>query len=54
MRLTGPAMIYWASVEGERYMNVIDTWRDMKAMLKEDYLPVTFRCHFLDRLHTLC
>lgn len=56
LKLTGPAQMYWISVERglERLGRPpITTWGEMKEKLREQYLPTTYKDQLLDELNTL-
>ncbi|MQM18456.1 hypothetical protein Taro_051448 [Colocasia esculenta] len=56
MKLLGQAQTYWVNVESllmQRYQHRIETWDDMKAKLREKYLPATYRQRLIDRWQSL-
>ncbi|MQM17764.1 hypothetical protein Taro_050741 [Colocasia esculenta] len=56
MKLLGQAQTYWVNVESllmQRHQDRIETWDDMKAKLREKYLPATCRQRLIDRWQSL-
>ncbi|MQM18642.1 hypothetical protein Taro_051636 [Colocasia esculenta] len=56
MKLLGQAQTYWVNVESlliQRYQDRIETWDDMKAKLREKYLPATYHQCLIDRWQSL-
>ncbi|MQM04561.1 hypothetical protein Taro_037356 [Colocasia esculenta] len=54
--LRGRALTYWTNLEerlAERFEEPIDTWDEMKARLREKYVPVTYHHRLIDRWQSI-
>ena len=56
LRLIRQARMYWDNIERlviQRGQEPITTWGELKAKLREKYLPVSYHQRFLDQWHRL-
>ncbi|MQL91057.1 hypothetical protein Taro_023661 [Colocasia esculenta] len=54
--LRGRVLTYWTNLEerlAQRFEEPIDTWDEMKARLREKYVPATYRHRLIDRWQSI-